>query len=276
MPDGPAYAAIDLGASSGPGRGRPAGRRPRRRSRSCTASPTAPCALPTGLRWNLLHLFTEALDGLRRVAGALARDRRRHVGRRLRAARRDGNLLGLPFHYRDGRTEGMAERAFERVSRRSCTPSTGIQTMPINTVFQLLADEDSAALAAAAGDRAHPRSARLLALRRAGQRVHAASTTGLLDARTGQWALGSSSGWAFRRPVRRRRRARDAARGLRSPITSWAPVPVYSVAGHDTASAFAAAPVRDPHAASCRAGRGACSASSSTSRCSPMRPARPT
>ncbi len=43
----------------------------------------------------------------------------------------------------------MIERAFERVPAERLYAATGIQTMPINTVFQLLADEGSAALEAA-------------------------------------------------------------------------------------------------------------------------------
>ena len=43
----------------------------------------------------------------------------------------------------------MVERAFERVPAEELYAATGIQTLPINTVFQLLADEGSAALAAA-------------------------------------------------------------------------------------------------------------------------------
>ena len=56
-------------------------------------------------------------------------------------------VLGLPFHYRDERTDGMVERAFERLPAERLYAATGIQTMPINTVFQLLADEGTPALA---------------------------------------------------------------------------------------------------------------------------------
>ena len=146
----------------------------------------------------------------------------------------DGNLLGLPFHYRDGRTEGMAERAFDRVSAAELYAVTGIQTLPINTVFQLLAEEESAALSAAQGIALIPD---LLAFWLSGELANessAASTTGLLDARTGQWALGvhPTAGPSID-AVRRRRRAQDAPSGLRSPITDLGPVPVCSVAGHD-------------------------------------------
>src|SRR3954464_512969 len=180
-----AYAAIDLGAESGRVvLGRFDGRRvaldvvhrfPNRR-----------VPLPDGMRWNLLHLFTEALEGLRHV---------RPDGIGVDAwgvdyALLDGEsrVLGLPFHYRDPRTEGMVSRAHARVPREELYATTGIQTMPINTIFQLLADEGSAALAGAERIALVPD---LFALWLTGELVNeatAASTTGLLDARTGAWA----------------------------------------------------------------------------------------
>jgi len=51
---------------------------------------------------------------------------------------RDGALLGNPHHYRDPRTEGMFEAAFERVPREEIFEQTGIQFMEINTLYQLL------------------------------------------------------------------------------------------------------------------------------------------
>ena len=80
------YAAIDLGATSGRVvAGRLEGER--MALEEVHRFHNRPVRLPDGLRWNLLHLFTEALEGLRR-AGPLRRRRRRHLGRRLRAARR--------------------------------------------------------------------------------------------------------------------------------------------------------------------------------------------
>ena len=49
------------------------------------------------------------------------------------------NLLGNPFCYRDERTQGMMEVAFERVSREEIFEQTGIQFMELNTLYQLLA-----------------------------------------------------------------------------------------------------------------------------------------
>ena len=49
-----------------------------------------------------------------------------------------GELLGNPVHYRDARTQGMYDAAFEVVARDEMYRTTGIQFMEINTVFQLL------------------------------------------------------------------------------------------------------------------------------------------
>ncbi len=50
-------------------------------------------------------------------------------------------LLGNPFHYRDRRTEGIMEEAFLKVPREEIFKETGIQFMPLNTLFQLLATQ---------------------------------------------------------------------------------------------------------------------------------------
>jgi rhamnulokinase len=50
-----------------------------------------------------------------------------------------GELLQNPFHYRDKRTNGVMELVFERVSKEEIYRETGIQFMPMNTLFQLFA-----------------------------------------------------------------------------------------------------------------------------------------
>jgi rhamnulokinase len=239
------YAAIDLGASSGRvvAGTLAAGRV---RLRELHRFPNRPVGLPDGLRWNLLHLFTEALEALRGRAFAGVGVDTWGVDYALLDGR--GRVLGLPFHYRDARTEGMVERAYQRVPREECYAVTGIQTMPINTVFQLLADEGSAALAQAEAIALVPDLlAHWLSGELANERTNA-STTGLLDARTGEWAHGLIARLGL--PTR-------PFGELVEPGTLLGPAlarheldaPVYTVASHDTASAFAATPVRDEHAA---------------------------
>jgi rhamnulokinase len=50
-----------------------------------------------------------------------------------------GALLENPYHYRDSRTEGMLERVFSLVPRSEVFARTGIQIMPINTLYQVYA-----------------------------------------------------------------------------------------------------------------------------------------
>ena len=50
-----------------------------------------------------------------------------------------GELLGNPYMYRDGRTDGMMDCAFARVNRTEIFKATGIQFMQLNTLYQLLA-----------------------------------------------------------------------------------------------------------------------------------------
>jgi rhamnulokinase len=67
LPDAPTFGAIDLGASSGRVvAGRLDG--DRIALEELSRFPNRPVALPDGLRWNLLHLFTESLDGRRRAS----------------------------------------------------------------------------------------------------------------------------------------------------------------------------------------------------------------
>lgn len=48
-----------------------------------------------------------------------------------------GKLMSLPVHYRDERTDGVMEQAFQRVPAQEIYRRTGIQFMRFNTLFQL-------------------------------------------------------------------------------------------------------------------------------------------
>src|SRR5262245_51028520 len=180
------YAAIDLGASSArtfTGRLRDGAVELRERRRT----PNRPVRLPDGLHWDVLHLFAEALGSLE-AAGPLQGVGVDGWGVDYGLLDDRNRLLGLPYHYRDERTAGMVERAHALVAGDEAYAVTGIQTMPINTVFQLLADEGSAALGAAEHVAMIPD---LFALWLSGELANErtnASTTGLLDARSGGWA----------------------------------------------------------------------------------------
>jgi rhamnulokinase len=251
MSSPPTYAAVDIGAESG--RVLVGGLRgDRAELAEVHRFPNRPLRLPDGLHWDLPHLFAESLQGLRAA--------------RAEAGRLDGvavdtwavdyallddhgRLLGLPFHYRDERTRGMIARAAERVPASRHYGATGIQMLPINTAFQLLAELDEGPLRLAARLLLVPD---LLSFWLCGELANertVASSTGLLDPGSGDWAFEIIESLGLpRRPFG----------GLVEPGTvlgpaldhnGLGPVPVIATASHDTAAAFAAAPIAGPGAA---------------------------
>ena len=55
---------------------------------------------------------------------------------------KNGELLHLPVHYRDTRTENAVEKAKEKIDLDALYSATGNQIMGINTLFQLTVDEN--------------------------------------------------------------------------------------------------------------------------------------
>ncbi len=105
--------------------------------------PNRPVSIRESLRWNVLQLYEELKDGLRKVAArgdALAGISTDSWGVDYVLLHGQEPLLSIPFHYRDGRTEGAMERAFQIVSPDEIFAETGIQFMPINTLYQLCED----------------------------------------------------------------------------------------------------------------------------------------
>ncbi len=52
-----------------------------------------------------------------------------------------GQLIDLPTHYRDTRTENALDKAFKKISPADLYAKTGNQIMSINTLFQLLSEK---------------------------------------------------------------------------------------------------------------------------------------
>ncbi|MGD8794497.1 MAG: rhamnulokinase, partial [Anaerolineae bacterium] len=136
------YIAIDLGAESGRAVvGHLEGER--LRLEEVHRFPNGPARVLDSLHWDVLRLWSEIKHGLGLAAGKYG-DGLTSVGLDtwgvdfgLLAA--DDTLLGNPYHYRDSRTEGMMEAAFQIVPRAEIYERTGIQFMPLNSLYQLLA-----------------------------------------------------------------------------------------------------------------------------------------
>jgi rhamnulokinase len=96
-----------------------------------------PVRLGGTLYWDFLHLFDDVVRGIGK-AGEVASVGVDTWGVDYGLLDRHGRLIGNPVHYRDARTQGVPER----VSRADVYAATGIQFMPINTLYQLLAEPD--------------------------------------------------------------------------------------------------------------------------------------
>jgi rhamnulokinase len=102
--------------------------------------PNVPVQLGAHLYWDFPRLFDDVLAALRKAgAGGLDSLGVDAWGVDFGLLDARGELLGNPVHYRDRRTEGMMKAAFQRVPRDEIYRRTGIQFLPINTVYQLMA-----------------------------------------------------------------------------------------------------------------------------------------
>ena len=102
---------------------------------------------------------------------------------------KQGNLLGNPVCYRDGRTEGMPEEFFSKVDVKAHYVESGTQVMAINTLFQLYAmkKEDNAQLKAADKLLFMPDLFSYYLTGVANNEYSIASTSELLDAKARTW-----------------------------------------------------------------------------------------
>lgn len=219
-----------------------------------------PVRLPTGLHWDILRLWHEVTAGLAKLP-ALLDAPLDGIGIDTWAVDyalldEAGRLLGNPHHYRDQRTAGMPESLARSLPPERVYARTGIQQMPINTLYQL-------ASMRAHGDRTLDHAAHLLLIPdlfhywMTGQLVAEytnASTTQLLDARERRWAGDLLDALELPARILPDVVAPGTALGMLRPELAAAcglhhAAPVYATATHDTASAVAAVPGLDAHSA---------------------------
>jgi rhamnulokinase len=116
--------------------------------------PSAAVRVLDSLRWDVLRIFEELKSGLRNVAGCNVSVTSLSVdswGVDYVLINAVHPMLSPPFHYRDARTESTYERVLKHVGSELIFAETGIQFMPINTIYHLVSDvEKSPALLDAA------------------------------------------------------------------------------------------------------------------------------
>ena len=245
-----AFAAVDLGAGSGrvmlglvTGSGV--------ELREVHRFANEPVRVAGRLCWDVDALYAQTLAGLRELV-----EQARDVGATLAGIGVDswgvdygllgpGGLRPGVGHHRDG-VDVQRGRARRRVAPETAYRISGVLDQSINTGFRLQADLENG--------RARPGDTVLLvpdlwAYLLTGQiaaEATIASTTQLLDRATGDWSpvlveghgLGSL---ALPPVVRPGSLAGHTTAGVTRVLGAGAPVPVYRVAGHDTASALAVA-----------------------------------
>lgn len=103
--------------------------------------PNGGVAAPGGVYWDLLRIWSEIKNG---IAKHVAQEKSPLAGISVDAWGVDfglldaaGELLGNPHQYRDPRTDGTVEAVSEKISLTDLYRRIGVQTMQINTLFQL-------------------------------------------------------------------------------------------------------------------------------------------
>ena len=243
-----AVAAVDLGATSGRvmlgyvGHG------------EINVVPVArfannPVEVADGLHWNILELYRNVVDGL--AAAARQESDIRSIGVDSWAvdyALLSGDrMLGNPYHYRDRRTESVIEPAHRIRSFEQLYEANGLQFLPFNTLYQLVAESRGGLLRQADAMLLIPD---LIGFWLTGCQVAErtnASTTGLLDVRTGEWNSELIDayrlpGTIFPRLVSPGDHIGELNSAAQAQLGVAGPISVTAVGSHDTASAVAAVP----------------------------------
>ncbi|MEU4427172.1 rhamnulokinase family protein [Actinoplanes sp. NPDC024001] len=181
------------------------------------------------LHWDILSLHRGMLDGLR-AAGPVTSIGIDSWAVDYGLIDASGALLGNPVHYRDSRTDGIAAHVGDLY------PVNGLQTLPFNTVYQLLAARDTPQYEVARRVLLIPDLLAYWLTGEIGAEYTNASTTGLLDVRTKDWSLPLLAELGLRA---------DLLPPVRQPgevIGRHQGTPVVAVGSHDTASAIVGVP----------------------------------
>lgn len=238
----PEYLAIDLGAESGRlivG----ALQNGKLQTREIHRFSNDPVAYGGSLHWDAPRIWFEIQCGLEKVKSTklngIAVD---SWGIDYALLGEDGELLANPHHYRDNRTSGVMEQVCRLVPREHIYQTTGIQFMPINTLYQLFAAKQQSPklLSVAKTLITIPDLFHYWLTGNAVCELTNASTTQMLDANNRTWADSLL-------------RRLDLPAHLLGPLvepcsvigSAKSGVPVIAPASHDTGSAVAAIEARE-------------------------------
>ncbi|MDX2162109.1 MAG: rhamnulokinase family protein [bacterium] len=218
--------------------------------------PNIPVQVGAALHWDVLRLWHDIQTG---IASVKAADGSPSAGIGVDAwgvdfalLDRRGGLLANPIHYRDRSSEGMTEWVFGRIPPHDLYARTGTQIMPVNTIWRMahlaktgspllehaqtyltiadlfnrwLVGADGSADAWAACEYTH------------------ATTTGFFNAHSRAWDAATLDALGIPTAIF------PAIVQPGACIGAYQGVPVFTVASHDTGSAFVGVPSTGEHAA---------------------------
>lgn len=153
---------------------------------------------------------------------------------------KEGRIIHEPYHYRDERTKNALDKAKEKLSLEEIYAETGNQIMNINTLFQLICDDNT------------EKADKLLfmpdlfAYLLTGEKVceiTIASTSQMLSMKDKKWSEKILDSFGIKKELF------PEIKGSATVNGTYKGVPVISVAGHDTQCAVAAMPTKSENAA---------------------------
>ncbi|MBX3056756.1 MAG: rhamnulokinase [Anaerolineae bacterium] len=206
--------------------------------------PNKPAALNGTLYWDVLALWRE-------IQGGIEKGKSLHPvslgvdgwGVDFGLLDRQGNLISNVVQYRDGRTEGMMEKAFARVGQETIYAQTGIQFARLNSLYQLLSlvESRSPQLEIAHTFLTTPDLFNYWLSGTAVSEFTIASTTQMLNPRTQEWAADMLAALGIPTYIL------PAVVPPGTQLGNYQSIPVIAPAAHDTGSAVTAVPTTTPH-----------------------------
>ncbi len=213
-----------------------------------------PVAATGTLYWDILRLWQEIQTGIGKITAenpVIAGIGIDTWGVDFGLLDGQGQLLANPVHYRDSRTQGMVEKFFAQMPREKVFAISGIQTMELNTLFQLVAlkQRNPAMLDHAKCLLFIPDLIAYWLTGRAANEYTIASTSQMLDARTRQWSSDILAAMGVSKALFPPMLFPGCPDSNFGPVQNAAGqaikatgVPVLAAGSHDTASAVAAVP----------------------------------
>lgn len=198
--------------------------------------------------WDLPAIYKSVVEGLRKVAERGVKVESIGIdtwGVDFAFFGKDGELLRLPYCYRDPHTVGAPDEFFKRMPRKELYEKTGIQIMNFNSVFQLdtLRRNNCSAMAAADKILFIPDALAYLLTGEQITEYTIASTAQMIDPRTKQWDADILSLLGLTPehfgPITMPGEQIGVLTEEVQSLTGFGAVPVVAVASHDTGSAVA-------------------------------------